>query len=241
MSEPTAHLQALRAATADLVKGLVETHWSDADAAEPSLLPDWSRGHVLTHIARNADGISDTLAGALRGEVVARYPGGASGRDAAIEEGARRPFAALMTDVRESAERLDRMFGAIGDAEGWSLPTEHGDPAEAWVYRRWREVEVHRVDLRSDYTPQRWQPLFVTAQLEDALSSLDERVDGAVRVEVIADGSLARDHVGRSWTFGVGEPVEVRGPDWAVLAWAMGRTEVAQSALSATPQLKPWR
>ena len=29
---------------------------TDADARGPSLLPGWTRGHVLTHLARNADG-----------------------------------------------------------------------------------------------------------------------------------------------------------------------------------------
>lgn len=241
MSEPTAHLHALRAATADLVKGLLASQWSDADVAAESLLPGWTRGHVLTHVARNADGISDTLAGALRGEIVERYPGGPSARNAAIDAGAGRPFAVLVADVRESAERLDRVFGAIGDADGWSLPTEHGDPAETWVFRRWREVEVHRVDLRSDYTPDRWQPLFVTAHLEEAIASIPARLDGAVHIEIAAEGSLARDHVGSTWTFGAGEPIDVVGPDWAVLAWAVGRAETAADALTAVPALAPWR
>ena len=29
----------------------------NADIARPSRLPDWSRGHVATHIARQADGL----------------------------------------------------------------------------------------------------------------------------------------------------------------------------------------
>jgi maleylpyruvate isomerase len=241
MSEPTAYLLALRASTADLVKHLTALHWSEADVAAPSLCPGWTRGHVLTHIARNADGISDTLAGALRGELVQRYPDGWDGRNAAIEAGARRPYAALLVDVRESAERLDRVLGAIGDADGWGLPTDQDVPAEAWVYRRWREVEIHRVDLAADYTPDAWPPLFVTETLPDAMSSLDERVQDAVRVTITAEGSLAPDLVGKEWTAGSGDPVEVRGPDWAVLAWLVGRASAAGDALSAAPPLNDWR
>src|SRR5215472_17296509 len=34
---------------------------TDAAAREPSLLPGWTRGHVLTHVARNADGLGNLL------------------------------------------------------------------------------------------------------------------------------------------------------------------------------------
>jgi maleylpyruvate isomerase len=241
MSEPTAYLLALRASTADLIQGLQELQWSDADLAEPSLCDGWTRGHVLTHIARNAEGIADTLAGALRDEIVERYPGGWDARNAAIDEGAGRHFAALVADVRDTAQRLDRVLGAVGDADAWAKPTAEDQTAESWVYRRWREVEIHRVDLASDYTPDRWPPAFVTAELPQAAETLAHRVDGAVHVTVTADGSLAPDHVGTEWRAGEGDPVEVSGPDWAVLAWLAGRAAATGGALTATPALDGWR
>ncbi len=42
----------------------------------PSLLPEWSDGHVLTHLARNADSVVRRMEGAARGELVDQYPGG---------------------------------------------------------------------------------------------------------------------------------------------------------------------
>jgi maleylpyruvate isomerase len=241
MSEPTAYLVALRASTADLVKGLTALHWSEADVAAPSLCEGWTRGHVLIHIARNADGIADTLAGALHGEIVERYPGGWAARNAAIDEGAGRPYAALVADVRESAERLDRVLGAVGDADAWGLPTAEDQTAESWVYRRWREVEIHRVDLAADYPPQRWPPLFVSETLKDAAASLASRVSDAVHVTVTAQRSIVPDLVGQEWRAGAGSPVEVSGPDWAVLAWLVGRPQAAGDALSSAPPLGPWR
>lgn len=241
MPEPTAFLQALRAATADLVQSLAAQQWSDADVAGASLCAGWTRGHVLTHIARNADGIADTLAGALRGEMVERYPGGWDARNADIEAGAHRHYAALVADVRDSADRLDRVLGAVGDADAWERPTEHGDPAHDWVLRRWREVEVHRVDLAAGYTPDRWPPLLVSTLLPREAQSLTGRTDRAIRVRVTAEGSLAPDLVGAEWVAGDGEPLEVRGPDWAVLAWLTGRPSVAAGALSAAPPLSEWR
>ena len=44
----------LEAATGDLVTGIGGL--SDGDVRRPSLLPGWSRAHVLTHLARNAEG-----------------------------------------------------------------------------------------------------------------------------------------------------------------------------------------
>jgi len=42
---------------------------TDADARGPSLLPGWSVGHVLTHLARNADSLVRMLKAAARGDV----------------------------------------------------------------------------------------------------------------------------------------------------------------------------
>lgn len=71
---------------------------SDVDdeiARRPSRLPGWSVGHVLTHLARNAEGMVGRLDGALRGEEVALYPGGRDQRNADIASGAGRAAAAL--------------------------------------------------------------------------------------------------------------------------------------------------
>ena len=241
MPAPTPYLLELRAATDGLVSGLSSVDWSAADVAAPSLCEGWTRGHVLTHIARNADGIADTIAGALRGEIVERYPDGWDARNAAIDAGSARPFGALVADVRDSASRLAAVLDDVDAADGWELPTAEEQTPESWVYRRLREVVVHHVDLAADYTPDDWPPGFVGAELADAASSLAKRVDGAVHVTVTEEGSVGSDHVGNEWSAGEGDPVEVCGPDWAVLAWLTGRGSAASSALTATPTLRSWR
>ena len=60
---------------------------STLDASAPSLLPGWTVGHVLTHLARNADSMVRVLDAAERGEVVERYPGGMPTRNADIDGG----------------------------------------------------------------------------------------------------------------------------------------------------------
>ena len=66
----------VRWSTEGLLDGLRARRPSDAWAREPSLLPGWTRGHVLTHLARNADSQRHVLEAAVRGAPAERYPGG---------------------------------------------------------------------------------------------------------------------------------------------------------------------
>jgi maleylpyruvate isomerase len=239
MTSDVAALADLRTSTAALIRGLEAEQWTDADVRMPSLLPEWTRGHVLTHIARNADGIARTLAGALHGDVVARYPNGRTGRDADIAAGAMRAATELIADVRESADRLDRMFGAVADADGWGRPTDEllaGD----WPVRRWREVEIHRVDLAGAYTPDDWPASLISYLLPVLVDTVPSRADAALKITVIPEGSTTTDLPGSVWTPGSGEQFDVSGPDWALLAWLAGRPQIVEGVLSATPTLGPW-
>ncbi|MEP6599766.1 MAG: maleylpyruvate isomerase family mycothiol-dependent enzyme [Actinomycetota bacterium] len=233
-------LSAVRSSTAAMLANFDAQQWSDADVAVPSLLPGWTRGHVLSHIARNADGTSLTLAGALRGEQLARYPDGRDGRNADIESGATRPAAAQLADVHESADRLDRLFGALADYDGWDLPAENGTAAHSFVTARWREVEIHRVDVDGDYTAAHWPTQFIDYLLPRLAAELGTRTTEPIRIEVEAEGSRTTALPGSTWTAGEGDPVRVAGPDWAVLAWLVGRPSSASGALSATPTLQAW-
>lgn len=78
-------MQIAAADLAELRRAAVAAHrrmWTsasrmtDEDCRGPSLPPGWSRGHVLAHWARNADGQTRMLLAAARGEVGAQYPGG---------------------------------------------------------------------------------------------------------------------------------------------------------------------
>jgi maleylpyruvate isomerase len=240
MTSAVAALTELRTSTAALLHGIEAEQWTDEEVRAPSLLPGWSRGHVLTHLARNADGISRTLSGALRGEVLARYPDGWEGRNADIEAGAPRPSGELLTDVKESAERLDRLLGAVADGDGWELPTDDDHPAGHWVLARWREVEIHRVDLAGSYTPDEWPASFVRYLLPVLVDALPKRTAGAFRIEAVATDSVTTDLGGTIWNVGTGAPVEVSGPDWALLAWLVGRSEVIKDVLGVPPDLGPW-
>ncbi|MDT4910045.1 MAG: maleylpyruvate isomerase [Pseudonocardiales bacterium] len=236
MSAPTAMLAELRTSTVALLRGVDAERWTDDEVRAPSLLPGWTRGHVLAHLARNADGISRTLSGALRGERVPRYPGGPAGRAADIEAGSTRGFVELAADVRESADRLDRLFAAIAAADGWDLSTEDR-PAHEYVVGRWREVEIHRIDLGGTYTADQWPAEFVDYLLPEAVNRLAARDSVPLRIEVAAGRSVTEDLVDRTWTVGNGDPVRVIGPDWGLLAWLVGRPTAAAGTLNQTPDI----
>ncbi|HSN07046.1 MAG TPA: maleylpyruvate isomerase family mycothiol-dependent enzyme, partial [Candidatus Angelobacter sp.] len=82
-----ADLAALDASTASLARTLAAV--DDEVARRPSLLPDWSVGHVLTHVARNADGMVRLVDWALTGVPQPMYDS-LDARNADIEAGAGR-------------------------------------------------------------------------------------------------------------------------------------------------------
>jgi maleylpyruvate isomerase len=129
-----------------------------ADPTLASLLPGWTRGHVLTHIARNADSFVRVLDAARRGEVVTQYERGGESRNADIEAGATRDWESLVDDVRSSATRLDEVF-ATQDRWDLSMTNVQGEsvPHADLPFRRLREVVVHHADLGDDgFTPANW-------------------------------------------------------------------------------------
>jgi maleylpyruvate isomerase len=136
------------------------------DVAAPSRLPDWTVGHVLTHLARNADSNTRVLRAAERGEIVDRYEGGGPGRDAEIEAGFQRPAAEQVADINGSIERLEHQWSVQDRWDGRSRETSGREiPISDLPFMRWREVEVHRADLGLGYEPVDWPSGYVREEL----------------------------------------------------------------------------
>ena len=216
---------------------------TDEDARRPSLLPGWTNGHVLTHLARNADAMVRSLEGARRGEPAAMYPDGPEGRAADIEAGAGRGIDALVEDVRAAAQRLDDAWRAM-TPQAWDVEalTRTG-PTPVWktVNGRWREVEIHWVDLDVGYGPDDWPGEFVRRLLRTLTGpSLSGRLPAGTRL-----GLQAAD-TGDRWEAGPdGAPeMTVYGPSWALACWLAGRVAPAQAALKSDsaglPALGRW-
>lgn len=117
----------------------------DVDPAQPSRLPDWSIGHVLTHIARNADGVVSMLSGQPQ------YPRGLEGRNADIESGSARSWDELLDDVEATAAAVDTAFAERTDWSGTASMLAADRPLAMVPFLRWREVVVHHADLGLGY------------------------------------------------------------------------------------------
>ncbi len=139
---------------------------AEVSVTRASLLPDWTVGHVLTHLARSADAMAGMIEGSRLGEERLMYSS-QEARNADIADGALRPFAEQVDDIRRSVWRLEQAWATL-DAAGWA---GHGLAPFGRVAitqlppRRWREVEVHRLDLGLGYTWENWPAEYVVADL----------------------------------------------------------------------------
>ena len=232
-------LAEVRGSTDRLLDWLRDPPRDDPHVREPSLLPGWTRAHVLAHLARNADAHVRTLSATLRGERLPMYAGEAE-RAADIEATSRQDASALVADVADSAAHLDELFGRMtptawaADAETRSGPV----PARRLIGARWREVEIHRVDLDEGYGPGDWPASFVAPLLPSLLDPdrLSPRLPAGVAVDVTDTDS------GRRWAAGpqAARRVTVRGPSWALVGWLVGRPSAVRRELGTPPELSPW-
>jgi maleylpyruvate isomerase len=147
---------------------------TDEQVRSPSLLPGWTIGHVLTHLARNAEGHARRLEGALRGADVPRYPGGTVQRNREIDEGAPRPAADIIADL-ESSQRTLELAWERSAAAGWPNPGLRR-PTTSSPASRLEEVEMHHVDLGLGYRPADWPDDYVAWALLRLLATVPSRL-----------------------------------------------------------------
>lgn len=179
MQRPVEHIRACADARGRLLDAL--STLTDEQAAAPSLLPGWSRGHVITHLARKADGHVWLFEGALLAEVREMYPR-PNMRENDIEAGAGRSAEELLLDLRAAFTRIEATFDNLPDdlwgREGIVQPGPRA--MSEIVPRHLRDVEVHHVDLDLGYTPSDWSQVFVEAELAKRLPALADRADHAM-------------------------------------------------------------
>ena len=167
---------------------------SDDDVRGPSLLPGWTRAHVVTHLARNADSHVGLFEGARVGEVRRQYPQKGM-RELDIESGASRTADELANDLRRSCAALEAAWRDLGD-ELWDRQGEVASglrPMSEIVFRRLREVEVHHVDLDVSYTAADWSDVYVEGELRRRLAGLAGRANHRALVEWLLGRSAAPD------------------------------------------------
>jgi len=193
-----------------------------------SRLPGWTRGHVLAHVARNADALVNVLQGNPM------YVSGEA-RDSDIERDAPRPLAVQLDDVRESGERFQAEGRSPAD---WDRTVElrNGvtDLAARIPFRRLAEVELHHVDLDAGY------------ELEDLPKEFTEREIDFLARRFTGHGAVPPTRIvtgSGEWRTGgtEGAEVTVSGPEADVLGWLAGRRDGAAltTAVGTLPLLPP--
>jgi maleylpyruvate isomerase len=227
MTDHAPDLASVRDATERLLTAVGKL--DNAAVTKQSRLPGWTRGHVLAHLARNADALVNVLQG---------RPMYASeeARDADIERDAPRPLAVQLDDVRESDVRFQQAAAAVPD---WSrtVTLRNGitDTAAGIPFRRCVEVELHHVDLEIGY------------ELEDLPEPFTEREIGVLAARFAGHPEVPPTRLTdgtRAWRTGRdadGPEVTVTGGRADLLGWLAGRRD--GSALTVTggplPALPP--
>jgi maleylpyruvate isomerase len=186
----------------------------------PSLCPGWSRGHVLTHLARNADALARVCAVALRDEPGTMYPS-QQARDDEIEQGARRPAAAQAADIVDSAARLATLLSALGpehaDVAVERVPGGPSITVGSVAFMRLREVALHHVDLDACFRLDQLDPELVDLLLADAVDRLRRHPEAPSVRLVTLEG---RSHVVRD-----GGTIVTGSPPGLLLWVARSRTD----------------
>jgi maleylpyruvate isomerase len=184
---------------------------TDDDLAADSNLPDWSRAHVVAHLARNADALGNLLAWARTGVETPMYPS-REVRNAGIAATAALPPAELRSDYVTACARLGHGIETM-PTDAWTAEVRSGQgapiPASNVPWMRAKEVWVHGTDLRADLTFADLPADFCTALIDDVLGLFATR-DQTPDVTIVAtDGD-------RMWGSG-GRLLE--GPVTAIAAW----------------------
>ena len=149
----------------------------DSDLGAPSLLPGWTRGRVLAHLARGADAMRNLMIGVRTGQPRPAYASPAT-RTSDIEQSAAQPRDALADDVAAAAMAFRTVSRQLPDeawrAEVTGVPGLDPFPASELLIRRLVEIELHHCDLGAGYTAADWPDAFLVMPLPEPMRSQRE-------------------------------------------------------------------
>jgi maleylpyruvate isomerase len=199
------------------LRGLMTRMGDDAFAA-PSALPGWSRAHVLTHIARNADGLINLLTWARTGVPTPAYASPEQ-RDADIDAGARRPPSEIREDVLASSDRLAQVVRKM-PREAWSARVKDVQgrdlPASDIPWLRAREMWIHAIDLDVGASFADLPAPMLAELITEVTAMMGDKAD-CPGLHLVAPGC--------TWaTPDRPDAVTVSGPATELVAWLLGRS-----------------
>jgi maleylpyruvate isomerase len=203
---------------------------SDDDLSAPSGVPDWTRAHVVAHLARNADALVNLLTWARTGVETPMYPS-REVRDAGIRTTAEQLPEELRADYAAACARLAVAIETM-PASAWTARVRSGQgrdiPATDVPWMRAKEVWVHGVDLRAGLTFADLPPELCAELVDEVLALFASR-------DQVLDATVVATDVDRTWGTGT---ARVEGPVAAIAAWV---TRSDASGLSGdAPPVPAW-
>src|SRR5450631_532910 len=213
---------------ADSASGL-----DDETIQAASLCEGWTRAHVLTQIARNADGLGKLARWATTGTPAEMYES-PQAREADIAAGSTRTAQEILTDLKDSAARFaEAAAGLAGHPEDVEVEMRTGRKVLGGQLPTLRLLEVvfHHVDLDAGYTFADADPGFVKRGINNAVQRMST---GGATPPI----SL-RGEAGATWTMGAGTQ-EVTGTNAALLLWLARGDSTGVSSKDALPVLPAW-
>ncbi len=211
--------------------------FQDGDWRAPSLCAGWTRAHVVAHLALNAEGMSAALHGVVSAEPAPMYASDAR-RDGDIDDLAGAAPSEIRDRLLGGTTVLHDAFAAL-TAAAWESRIERTPGGRSMRVTslpsmRLREVEIHHVDLGSDYRTRDWSPAFATLLID----AMTKRLEPPERLE------LRPLDVNRTWVLGpeADEGEVVTGPAADLGWWLTGRP--APESLSCSrgelPAIEGW-
>lgn len=204
---------------------------TDEQLAEPSLLPDWSRAHVVGHLGLNATGLGNLVHWARTGEETPMYPSMES-RNADIEEWSTLPAAELRARARDASLGFEAALEEVSDDE-WDARVRNFQgvemPASTIPWFRVRELMIHTVDLDAGVTMADLPTGFLVALVDEVSGQRSSSIPGPAL-------TLRHSASERHWHVeGEGEPVDLTGSVADIAAYLLGRTAAGLRTLDGAP------
>ena len=205
-------------------------------ATSPSALPNWTRAHVVAHLAGNAEGMTNLVTWARTGDETPMYPS-PEVRATEIDRRAGLPWSELVAEQHRLADDLRKALESLTEpvAErdlrlGSGAHTNVCDLAAARI----REVEIHRVDLGDAYAAHSWSTAFTTRTLGQVAPFFAEHRSVPVH-------TLRAHDTGTCWQVGAAGP-DLIGAQADLLAWLLGRPhgELVNTGGATVPPAPAW-
>ncbi|SEJ48200.1 maleylpyruvate isomerase [Arthrobacter sp. yr096] len=214
---------------------------TDAELDGGTLLPDWTRRHILAHVGYNARAIARLVEWAATGVETPMYPS-PEARNHDINFGATLSPIALRNLFDHSAVHLSVEWRDLPDAN-WAnqVRTAQGRtvPATETVWMRTREVWVHAVDLDNGASFSDIPAPVLERLLQDITGAWKTRgTDTGLLIKVTSPAGN-----GAGLTFGdtsAADPTIITGPLPAVVEWATGRGATGVTTTGKVPAAPPW-